>query len=518
MAAAVSNGLDSLADQLPNLPEVFPSLSLLAEAEEEDSKRIRPSRVGWWRDVCRVRGSALGRIWQSIVGFTIWASLVAVLDLVFERKIALTHNVTPLLSVVVGLLLVFRNGSAYSRWDDGRKQWAKMVRSPAYVLTAAPSILHSRTSGRTGIIQLDTHMEQMSISRSLTRTIWIHVAAGSPSHGLNGGHRLPAENGPNLFVKAQNDQHDKVSAARLVVAFLVATKHHIRREYGVNWPDLGHILTPNLERLAAATGSGWGAAGAELIRPAAANDPATAASNGDIRLTRQRSRSSMLSEAERGRSRVAPQERYAATRPPLASPYSFRSFDAVKGGEREPLLSPSSAPHLRKKMSRFSAQSSAILADYAAKPSLPLPLIIAHHLTLYFAACKRDGLIESIGPPGFNALNQAVVQLVECFTTCERMANIDIPTIYGIHLKQCTSFFLATLPFVLLESMGFGMIPFVTLVAFTLCGIEGIATELEMPFGFDDSDLNLDLFCAEIRNEVEHMIMCLPASLDEREI
>ncbi|GAA5968954.1 hypothetical protein JCM8115_002163 [Rhodotorula mucilaginosa] len=484
MAAAVSNGLDSLADQLPNLPEVFPSLSLLAEAEEEDSKRIRPSRVGWWRDVCRVRGSALGRIWQSIVGFTIWASLVAVLDLVFERKIALTHNVTPLLSVVVGLLLVFRNGSAYSRWDDGRKQWAKM----------------------------------MSISRSLTRTIWIHVAAGSPSHGLNGGHRLPAENGPNLFVKAQNDQHDKVSAARLVVAFLVATKHHIRREYGVNWPDLGHILTPNLERLAAATGSGWGAAGAELIRPAAANDPATAASNGDIRLTRQRSRSSMLSEAERGRSRVAPQERYAATRPPLASPYSFRSFDAVKGGEREPLLSPSSAPHLRKKMSRFSAQSSAILADYAAKPSLPLPLIIAHHLTLYFAACKRDGLIESIGPPGFNALNQAVVQLVECFTTCERMANIDIPTIYGIHLKQCTSFFLATLPFVLLESMGFGMIPFVTLVAFTLCGIEGIATELEMPFGFDDSDLNLDLFCAEIRNEVEHMIMCLPASLDEREI
>lgn len=238
------------------------------------------------------------------------------LDLVFERKIALTHNVTPLLSVVVGLLLVFRNGSAYSRWDDGRKQWAKMVRSPAYVLTAAPSILHSRTSGRTGIIQLDTHMEQMSISRSLTRTIWIHVAAGSPSHGLNGGHRLPAENGPNLFVKAQNDQHDKVSAARLVVAFLVATKHHIRREYGVNWPgewerrpgqsalschesltgiqnrpwphpgkqgvrtaaspspnsmdaldsfDLLKLFlsnqTPNLERLAAATGSGWGAAG-----------------------------------------------------------------------------------------------------------------------------------------------------------------------------------------------------------------------------------------------------------------
>ncbi|KWU44618.1 UPF0187-domain-containing protein [Rhodotorula sp. JG-1b] len=484
MATAISNALDSLADQLPDLPEVFPSRSLLAEAEEEDSRRIRPSRVGWWRDVCRVRGSALGRIWQSIVGFTIWASLVAVLDLVFERKIALTNNATPLLSVVVGLLLVFRNGSAYSRWDEGRKQWAKM----------------------------------MSISRSLVRTIWINVGAGSPVRGPNGSHSLLAESRPGLPVKAQND---KVSAARLVVAFLVATKRHIRREYGVNWPDLDHILTPNFKRVAAVTGSGWGAAEAELIRPSSGSNPAAAASNGDILLSRQRSRSSMLSQAERGRSQITPQERNAATRPPLASPNSFRSYGGgVQEGEREPLLSPPppSTPRLRKKMSGLSAESSAILADYAAKPSLPLPLVIAHHLTLYFAACKRDGLIEAIGPAGFNALNQAVVQLVECFTTCERMANVDIPTIYGIHLKQCTSFFLATLPFVLIESMGFAMIPFVTLVAFTLCGIEGIATELEMPFGIDDSDLNLDLFCAEIRNEVEHIIMRLPASLDEWEI
>lgn len=193
-------------------------------------QRIRPSRVGWWRDVCRVRGSALGRIWQSIVGFTIWASLVAVLDLVFERKIALTHNVTPLLSVVVGLLLVFRNGSAYSRWDDGRKQWANMVcsRLPFELGNVDILLAHSRAENDSNL-----HTEQMSISRSLTRTIWVHAGAGSPTHGLNRAHRLPAENGPNLSVKAQ---YDEVSAARLVVAFLVATKHHIRREYGVNWP------------------------------------------------------------------------------------------------------------------------------------------------------------------------------------------------------------------------------------------------------------------------------------------
>lgn len=35
------------------------------------------------------------------------------------------------------------------------------------------------------------------------------------------------------------------------------------------------------------------------------------------------------------------------------------------------------------------------------------------------------------------------------------------------------------------------MIPLVTLVAFTLMGIEGIADEIEMPFGRDQSDLPL---------------------------
>lgn len=96
----------------------------------------------------------------------------------------------------------------------------------------AASTLHSRTYGPTRITPT-RNAEQMSISRSLVRTIWINVGAGSPVRGPNGSHSLLAESRPGLPVKAQND---KVSAARLVVAFLVATKRHIRREYGVNWP------------------------------------------------------------------------------------------------------------------------------------------------------------------------------------------------------------------------------------------------------------------------------------------
>ncbi|BGP53457.1 hypothetical protein JCM8202v2_001016 [Rhodotorula sphaerocarpa] len=474
MSNAFSSVFDSITDQLPELPDVVPSLSSLAEAEEKDSKRIRPSRVGWWRDVLRYRGSTLGRIWRSCLGFSIWASLIAIVDLVYGRKIILTNNVTPLLSVVVGLLLVFRNGSAYNRWDDGRKEWARMI----------------------------------ATSRTLARTAWIHIGAANPVQGPGRPRNLATELLPPLSAKARDD---KRKAVRLVVAFLIATKHHVRREYGVKWPDLEPLLTANFKKLAATTGYGWGAAEVQRRQSQSASPEPSSPK----RLKSKRSAASLLGEVERGRS-----SQYSAIGgvPSASGPESPKN-DAGREGERQPLLSPPRQTRRKSILSAASEQEQEeILADYMAKPSLPLPLVIAHHLNLYFASCKRDGLIETIGPAGFNAFVQGVAQLTECFTTCERIATVGVPTVYGIHLKQCTSLFLATLPFVLVESMGFAMIPFVTLVAFTLCGIEGIATELEMPFGVDDSDLNLDLFCAEVHNEVEHMIARLPATVDRWDI
>lgn len=53
----------------------------------------------------------------------------------------------------------------------------------------------------------------------------------------------------------------------------------------------------------------------------------------------------------------------------------------------------------------------------------------------------------------------------------------------SIHLKQCVTLYLFALPFTLVEELGWGTIPIVTVVAFTFMGIEGIADEIEMPFG-----------------------------------
>jgi putative membrane protein len=43
--------------------------------------------------------------------------------------------------------------------------------------------------------------------------------------------------------------------------------------------------------------------------------------------------------------------------------------------------------------------------------------------------------------------------------------------------------YLFSLPFNLISDLGWATIPIVTMVAFTFMGIEGIADEIEMPFG-----------------------------------
>jgi predicted membrane chloride channel (bestrophin family) len=65
----------------------------------------------------------------------------------------------------------------------------------------------------------------------------------------------------------------------------------------------------------------------------------------------------------------------------------------------------------------------------------------------------------------------------------------------SIHLKQCVTLYLFALPLALANDLGWATVPIVTVIAFTFMGIEGIADEIEMPFGNDDRDLPLGKQC-----------------------
>lgn len=65
----------------------------------------------------------------------------------------------------------------------------------------------------------------------------------------------------------------------------------------------------------------------------------------------------------------------------------------------------------------------------------------------------------------------------------------------AIHLKQCVTLYLFALPMTLVHDLGWGTVPVVTAVAFTFMGIEGIADEIEMPFGLSTRHYNISIGC-----------------------
>ena len=52
------------------------------------------------------------------------------------------------------------------------------------------------------------------------------------------------------------------------------------------------------------------------------------------------------------------------------------------------------------------------------------------------------------------------------------------------------------------DDMGWWAVPIVTLVTFTLYGIEGIGSQLEDPFGYDKNDIKMDAIIEDARQEV----------------
>lgn len=92
-------------------------------------------------------------------------------------------------NIVLGLMLVFRTNTAYERFWEGRKCWGTLVNTV----------------------------------RNLARQIWIAVEAESES-----------------------DRHQKIATLRMLVAFCVATKLHLRQE-PIN-EELAALLSPSQYR------------------------------------------------------------------------------------------------------------------------------------------------------------------------------------------------------------------------------------------------------------------------------
>ncbi|GAB5593079.1 hypothetical protein Unana1_07979 [Umbelopsis nana] len=336
----------------------------------------------------------------------LFTSVIAVLYLHFGlTKLSLPNAVVPSLSVVLGLLLAFRANTSYARFYEGRQIWEQIT----------------------------------SNSRNLARLIWCSIPE-----------------------RTQSDHLEKMRCMKLLLAFAVATKHHIRREMGCNYYDLEHLLPPN-----------W--------IPAAANDK------------------TQYEQVEPATSSSPPAALFESTEPttvgPLADHAGDNPDDPTSGHQPSPFR-------------RYVSDED--LPD-EADADMSLPLEIVFRIGLYIAQMKKDNKIDAnfVG-----TITTHLNNLIDCLGSLERIVNTPIPRAYNIHLKQGLALYLLAVPFTLIADLKWWIIPTVVLVSFTLFGIEGIGAQIENPFMYSSNDLPLNQFCDQLRKEIEYIIYHIPSETE----
>lgn len=104
------------------------------------------------------------------------------------------------------------------------------------------------------------------------------------------------------------------------------------------------------------------------------------------------------------------------------------------------------------------------------------------------------------------AIQGLVNTLMQTVGNCERILKTPLPLAYSIHLKQLVLIYCLVLPCQFVKDLNWWTGLFVTLVSFTLFGIEEIGVEIENPFGYDANDLPLDAICNTIGQNIEDFI------------
>jgi len=91
-------------------------------------------------------------------------------------------------------------------------------------------------------------------------------------------------------------------------------------------------------------------------------------------------------------------------------------------------------------------------------------------------------------------------------TTLEHILTTPLPFVYSVHIRHVVWLYLFLLPLQLVNDFEWHTVPAVCVGAFVYLGFVAAGEEIEQPFGYDDNDLDLDMFCRDI---IRQDIRCL---------
>ncbi|KAI9498515.1 Bestrophin, RFP-TM, chloride channel-domain-containing protein [Zychaea mexicana] len=425
-------------------------------------------------DVLRWRGSVLLNTLPGVVVTTLFSCIVCVLHLQFGVAMDVPVSVLSTVSVALGLLLAFRVNTAYDRYWEGRK-----------------------------LIQT-----VMATIRNLTRQVWINIP--EQSHG---------------------DHVEKMRCVKLLLAFMVATKHHLRGEYGTDYDDLKSLLPPGWVPCsvthAPVAAAAAAAASQQKKRRLFKAVPIIVSLYHSLRPSKYKQDDAELDSDDRNDAVNIPRSVVREAFPDSDLAYAKTTADLRRIAKERDDDDEAIVHGVYGSMSHNGNHSSSSnnnnnntqhrphQAVFTSEEDLPdhgdadiaLPLEILFLVALYVNQAKRSNKIES---NFVSVVTSSLDTLVNALTAFERISTTPVPRAYNIHLKQGVILYIFFLPFALVNPLAWLVTPIVALVSFTLFGIEAIGAEIENPFGYDYNDLPLNTYCEELKREVAYIIYHIP--------
>lgn len=132
-----------------------------------------------------------------------------------------------------------------------------------------------------------------------------------------------------------------------------------------------------------------------------------------------------------------------------------------------------------------------------------LPLQLTYFVEAYIKKYTDVGAFQA---PQASQLQAQLSNLVAASGSMEMIRLTSVPVAILIHQKQVLALFGCVLPFALVGEVGWWAVPIVCLVCFALYGIDGIARQLEDPFGFDRNDIKVDGLVEDVRHEISGLL------------
>ena len=103
-------------------------------------------------------------------------------------------------------------------------------------------------------------------------------------------------------------------------------------------------------------------------------------------------------------------------------------------------------------------------------------------------------------------LNEELRSFTDICGACERIKNTPIPFSYSVFIKKFIFFYVMTLPFGYVFTLGYYVIPVVAFIFYVLASLELIAEEIEDPFGGDENDVPMDKIAMNIHKHISELI------------